>query len=66
MLPSFGVIPVFGAIGGMAGVPGLQFNFALLLHGEQDIEIHRPIPVRAKIESAGPDRRASTTRARPR
>ena len=47
------MIPVFGAVGGMAGVPGIQINFALVLHGEQDIEIHRPIPVRAKIESHG-------------
>jgi acyl dehydratase len=53
VLPSFGVIPVFGAVGGMAGVPGIQINFALVLHGEQDIEIHRPIPARAKIESNG-------------
>ena len=53
VLPSYGVIPVFGAVGGMAGVPGIQINFALVLHGEQDIEIHRPIPVRAKIESQG-------------
>jgi acyl dehydratase len=53
VLPSYGVIPVFGAVGGMAGVPGIQINFALVLHGEQDIEIHRPIPVRAKIESNG-------------
>ena len=53
VLPSYGVIPVFGAVGGMAGVPGIQINFALVLHGEQDIEIHRPIPVRAKIESTG-------------
>ena len=53
VLPSYGVIPVFGAVGGMAAVPGIQINFALVLHGEQDIEIHRPIPVRAKIESQG-------------
>jgi acyl dehydratase len=53
VLPSFGVIPVFGAVGGMAGVPGIQINFALVLHGEQDIEIHRPIPAQAKIESEG-------------
>ena len=32
-------------------MPGLKFNPALLLHGEQDIEIHRPIPVAAKLES---------------
>ena len=53
VLPSYGVIPVFGAVGGMSGVPGIQINFALVLHGEQDIEIHRPIPTRAKIESEG-------------
>ena len=53
VLPSYGVIPVFGAVGGMAGVPGIQINFALVLHGEQDIEIHRPIPARAKIETHG-------------
>jgi acyl dehydratase len=53
VLPSYGVIPVFGAVGGMAGVPGIQINFALVLHGEQDIEIHRPLPTRAKIESQG-------------
>jgi len=53
VLPSYGVIPVFGAVGGMAGVPGIQINFALVLHGEQDIEIHRPIPASARIESTG-------------
>jgi acyl dehydratase len=53
VLPSFGVIPVFGAVGGMGQVPGIQINFALVLHGEQEIEIHRPIPVAAEIESSG-------------
>jgi len=53
VLPSFGVVPVFGSLGGMAGIPGLEFNFAMLLHGEQDIEIHQPLPVAAKITSKG-------------
>ena len=53
VLPSYGVIPVFGSMGGFAGVPGMQINFALVLHGEQDIEIHRPIPSEAKIRSTG-------------
>jgi acyl dehydratase len=53
VLPSFGVIPVFGALGGLGQVPGLEFNFAMLLHGEQDIEIHQPIPAEAKVESSG-------------
>lgn len=49
VLPSFGVIPVFGAMGGMASVPGIEINFMMVLHGEQDLEIHRPIPTAAKI-----------------
>ncbi len=53
VMPSFAVIPVFGAMGGLGSVPGLKFNFAMLLHGEQDIEIHKPIPVEAKAESSG-------------
>jgi acyl dehydratase len=53
VLPSFGVIPTFAALGSVLGVPGLSFNPALLLHGEQDIEIHRPLPVAAKLENQG-------------
>jgi acyl dehydratase len=53
VLPSFGVIPVFGALGGLGNTPGLQFNFAMLLHGEQDIEIHQPIPTEATVTSSG-------------
>ena len=53
VLPSFGVIPVFGAIGSIGNTPGLDFNLAMLLHGEQDITLHRPIPANAEIESRG-------------
>jgi acyl dehydratase len=50
VLPSFGVIPTFGAMGGsLFNTPGLKFNPAMLLHGEQDIEIHRPLPTHAKL-----------------
>jgi len=49
VLPSFGVIPTFGAMGGLGSVPGLKFNYALLLHGEQDLVIHQPIPPEAKV-----------------
>src|SRR4249920_604479 len=51
VLPSYCVIPIFGAMGGIMSVPGLKFNPALLLHGEQDCEIHRPLPVAASLES---------------
>ena len=53
VLPSFGVIPVFGSLGGLFSVPGLSFNPVMLLHGEQDIEIARPIPTQAKVVSSG-------------
>ena len=49
VLPSFGVIPVFGAMGGMGNVEGLSFNFAMLLHGEQDITLHKPLPAAATV-----------------
>jgi acyl dehydratase len=52
VLPSFGVVPVFSAMGAsLVNVEGLKFNPAMLLHGEQDIEIHRPLPTQAKLEN---------------
>jgi len=53
VLPSFGVIPAFGSMGGIGNVPGLEFNFAMLLHGEQDLEIHKAIPVEGTVTSQG-------------
>ncbi len=53
VLPSFAVIPVFPALAGIAGVPGLSFNLAMLLHGEQEVILHRAIPTEARIESRG-------------
>ena len=49
VLPSFGVIPTFGSMGNLGSVPGLEFNFAMLLHGEQDLEVHQPIPPEATL-----------------
>ncbi len=53
VLPSYGVIPAFPAMAGLIKVPGIQFNPALLLHGEQDIELRGPIPTLAKVVSSG-------------
>src|SRR2546426_407027 len=52
VLPSFAVIPAFGSMGGIASVPGMQFNFAMLLHGEQEVILHRPLPVEAKLKTS--------------
>ena len=51
VLPSFAVLAVFGAMGGR--IPGLEYNPAMVLHGEQDLEIHKVIPPEAKITSSG-------------
>ena len=51
VLPSYGVIPVFGALSGLGGMPGVEINFAMVLHGEQDLVIHRPIPVSGAVEN---------------
>lgn len=52
VLPTFAVVPAFGALIGVANVPGLDFNWALLLHGEQEVILHRPLPSEAKLETS--------------
>jgi len=53
VLPSFGVVPVFQMLGGLVGLEGLSFNPMMLLHGEQDLVLHKPLPARAKVENTG-------------
>jgi acyl dehydratase len=53
VLPSFGTIPPFGSMMGVAGVEGMDVNLALLLHGEQDLELARPIPTSATAVHEG-------------
>ena len=48
VLPSF-VTTVNGGGASFFGVPGLEFNPAMMLHGEQDIEIHKPLPPEAEL-----------------
>ena len=52
VLPSFAVVPAFGSMGGIANIPGMQFNFAMLLHGEQEVILHRPLPTEAKLATS--------------
>ncbi|MEX2393196.1 MAG: 3-alpha,7-alpha,12-alpha-trihydroxy-5-beta-cholest-24-enoyl-CoA hydratase, partial [Actinomycetota bacterium] len=47
VLPSFGVVPVFETLMGVMGVPGMQINPVMILHAEQDLEVHKPIPTQA-------------------
>ena len=51
VLPSFATIPPFGALAGVLTGPGMDLNLALLLHGEQDLVVHRALPVTATVEN---------------
>jgi acyl dehydratase len=48
VLPTFAVI---AGIGGNALADIGDFNFAMLVHGEQAIEVHKPIPVEGTVSS---------------
>lgn len=53
VLPSFGTIPSFATMINVGGAEGMDFNPALLLHGEQDLELRRPIPVSGTVVNEG-------------
>jgi acyl dehydratase len=42
-----------GGIGGLGSVPGLSYDPAMLLHGEQDVQLHRPLPTAASFTTRG-------------
>jgi len=49
VLPSFATVARSGAGASVFDVPALKFDPRLLLHGEQDVELHRPLPPEAKL-----------------
>ena len=49
VLPSFATVARSGAGAAISDVPALKFDPRLLLHGEQDVEIHRPLPPEATL-----------------
>lgn len=51
VLPSFGTVAAYSSMAAMSMARGVDINWALLLHGEQDLEIRRPIPRRGEVTS---------------
>jgi acyl dehydratase len=52
VLPTFGVVPPFPALMGVMGVPGMDVNPIMILHGEQYMEIRRhPLPTSGTLIS---------------
>ncbi|KAM4615974.1 peroxisomal multifunctional enzyme type 2 [Polymixia lowei] len=52
-LPTFGVIPSQAAMmdGGLGSVPGLNIDFTQVLHGEQYLELYKPLPTSGELTS---------------
>jgi len=53
VLPTYGTIPPFGVMMSLGAVDGLEFDLASVLHGEQELEIHRPIPTSGTVIQEG-------------
>jgi len=47
VLPTFGVVPAFPALLAIVGL--LKFNPMMLVHGEQKLEVHNPIPIKGEL-----------------
>ncbi len=50
-IPSFAVIPAFPAMMGLTAA--VEINLVMVLHGEQSFTIHKTIPVKGKLTTAG-------------
>ena len=51
VLPSFATVAAYSSVASISSAPGVDVDWALLLHGEQDLEVRRPIPRRGEVIS---------------
>lgn len=52
-LPSYGVLPAMGVLFGMLGMDGMDVDLRTLLHGEQELTLHRPLPTQGDVITTG-------------
>jgi acyl dehydratase len=53
VLPSFATIPARSSMLGVQQVDGISFDPVLLVHGDQQVDVHRPLPVSATVSQTG-------------
>lgn len=51
--PGFGTIPPFSAMMSVVGVEGAEISLAQILHGSQELVVHRPIPTSGTVSQTG-------------
>ncbi len=52
-LPTFGTIPPFAMMMGVAGIEGLDINLTQILHGDHQMAVHRSIPTSGSVTQKG-------------
>ena len=52
-VPAFGTIPPFSMMMGVGAVDGLDIQLSRILHGDQTLIIHSPIPVKGTVSQSG-------------
>lgn len=52
-VPAYGTIPPFGIMMSLGTVDGLDVNLAQILHGDQSLTIHSPIPTSGTVTQNG-------------
>lgn len=52
-VPAYGTIPPFGTMMSLGSVDGLDIDFARVLHGDQTLTVHSPIPTSGTVTQSG-------------
>lgn len=52
-VPSYGTIPPFSMMMSLGSVPGLDLDLSKILHGDQNLTVHKPIPTSGTVVQAG-------------